>query len=190
MSSEVDKKTVYKYHTYVMNDSQKIMWFELLGTDMTKYIATQIGCRWYLDIDRVTAEWCSKWPPLTATQALRHLVKFITALLMCSCDSHSGTQALGEVHHRLVDVFLWQPLRHSSTQWSSPPPCWCVLVAATQALKHSVKFTTTLLMCSCGSHSGTQTLGEIHHHLVDVFLWQPLRHRLIKSWRVLLLWHH
>ena len=45
MSSEVDKKTVYKYHTYVMNDSQKIMWFELLGTDMTKYIATQIGCR-------------------------------------------------------------------------------------------------------------------------------------------------
>ena len=30
---------------------------------------------------------CSKWPLLIATEAVKHLVKFATALLMCSCGS-------------------------------------------------------------------------------------------------------
>jgi len=32
---------------------------------------------------------CSEWPPLAATQAVKCLVKFATALLMCSCCSSS-----------------------------------------------------------------------------------------------------
>jgi len=69
-------------------------------------ISQSSGCclppssRW-VDLKRATAEmrlmqtWRTKllqilkWPPLSATQAVKRLVKFTTALLMCSCYSSS-----------------------------------------------------------------------------------------------------
>ena len=49
----------------------------------------------------------SKWPPLVATQTVNRLVKFATALLMCSCGSSSQTVCKATFNSSVVLGFGW-----------------------------------------------------------------------------------
>ena len=66
----------------------------------------------------------------------------VTALPRQSTGWLAAHEALHEVHHCSVDVFLWQLFP------DSPP-------GDLQLMKHFMKFTTAVLMCSCDSSSQT-----------------------------------
>jgi len=50
---------------------------------------------------------CSKWPPLAATQAVKHLGQFATTLLMCSCASSSKMVCKATFKSSIIFGFGW-----------------------------------------------------------------------------------
>jgi len=50
---------------------------------------------------------CLKWPPLATTQAVKRLVKFATALLMCSCSSSSQMVCMATFNSSVILGYGW-----------------------------------------------------------------------------------
>jgi len=125
---------------------------------------------------------CSKWPPSAATQAVKCLVKFATALFMCSWGSSSKMVCKAKLInflglHRDFMVLLQHGALHVLVQWvleitdssrwtqdslHAASPAWC----APCELRHRLDVRWSLdCLCGCQWWSLRASASSLYPHL-------------------------